>query len=149
MKRTNITFKRRLSLQPPFESQLVLRDVKKMRIIELEEHNEKWSKVFDNEVGVIKAILKENIVAASHIGSTAILGIRAKPVIDILLEARSLNEVDKHNKVLEELGYEAKGEYGIKGRRFFQKGKNERTHHLHIFESGNPEIERHRLYKTT
>ncbi len=44
------------------------------------------------------------------------------------------------------LGYEAKGEYGIKGRRFFQKGENERTHHIHIFESGNPEVERHRLF---
>lgn len=117
-----------------------------MRIIKLEEHNKKWSEDFEKEVGTIKAFLSENLIAAYHIGSTAIPGIRAKPVIDILLEVRSLNEIDKHNNKFEGIGYEAKGEYGIKGRKFFQKGKNERTHHIHIFESGNPEIERHKLF---
>ncbi len=117
-----------------------------MRIIKLEAHDEQWCKDFEHEVSFLKAVLKQNLVAAFQIGSTAIARIRAKPVIDILLEVGSLHEVDKHNRALEELGYEAKGEYGIQGRRFFQKGDGERTHHLHMFQSGDPEIERHRLF---
>ena len=117
-----------------------------MRIIELEKHNKRWSSDFDKEVATIKGILSEKLMAAFHIGSTAISGIRAKPVIDILLEVRSIKDMDIHNKAFEVLGYEAKGENGIKGRRYFRKGKNARTHHIHIFESGNPEIERHRLF---
>ena len=72
--------------------------------------------------------------------------IATESVIDILLEVRSLSEVDKYNKVFEKYGYEPKSEYNIKGRRFFQKGGNNRTHHIHAFESGNPEIERHKLF---
>ena len=117
-----------------------------MRIIELETHNQNWSRDFEKEAAIIKDVLSGNLIAAYHIGSTAITGIKAKPVIDILLEVKSINEIDKHKQRIEGLGYEAKGEYGIKERRFFQKGNNERTHHIHIFESGNSEIERHLLF---
>jgi GrpB-like predicted nucleotidyltransferase (UPF0157 family) len=117
-----------------------------MRIIKLETHNQNWSGDFEKEATIIKDVLSGNLIAAFHIGSTAITGIKAKPVIDILLEVKSINEIDKHKQEIERLGYEAKGENGIKGRRFFQKGNIERTHHIHIFESGNPEIERHLLF---
>lgn len=117
-----------------------------MRTINLERHNDDWSVSLKTETAVIKGILSDNFKAAYHIGSTAIKAIMAKPVIDILLEVRSIEEIDKLNKEFEKWGYEAKGEYGIKGRRFFQKGGDKRTHHIHAFESGSPEIERHNLF---
>jgi len=49
----------------------------------------------------------------------------------------------KENKEVEKLGYIAKGEYGIAGRRFFLKGLYNRTHHIHIFQIGSHEIKRH------
>ena len=117
-----------------------------MRIIKLETHNENWSRDFEKEAAAITGVLSGNLIATYHIGSTAISGIKAKPVIDVILEVRSIDEIDQHLKEFEELGYEARGEHGINGRRFFQRGGNERTHHVHVFESGNPEIERHRLF---
>ena len=47
------------------------------------------------------------------------------------------------------LGYEAKGEYGIPGRRYFQKRSTEgtRTHHLHGFQAGSPQIARHLQFR--
>ncbi len=54
-----------------------------------------------------------------------------------------LDRVDDANAAMLELGYLAKGEYGIPNRRYFQKGVTLRSHHVHIFEYGNPEIERH------
>lgn len=110
-----------------------------MKIIKLEEHNENWSISFKNEVTVIESFLSGNLIAAHHIGSTAISGIKAKPIIDILLKVQSISEIDKHNKKFAECGYEEIGEYGIKGRQFFQKRGNEKTHHIHAFKSGNPE----------
>ena len=57
---------------------------------------------------------------------------------------KELEAVDLHNKEFEALGYECKGEYGILGRRFFMKGGDLRTHHVHIFaEESRKEIERH------
>ena len=48
---------------------------------------------------------------------------------------------------MEELGYSARGEYGIPFRRFFQKGINPRTYNVHVFEQGNLEIERHLKFR--
>lgn len=45
------------------------------------------------------------------------------------------------------LGYEAKGEYGMPFRRYHQKGGNQRTHHVHAFEVGSSEIERHLKFR--
>jgi len=117
-----------------------------MRIIEIVEFSEKWCVEYTNELKSIKAILSQEIIKSYHIGSTAIQGMAAKPIIDILLVVKSLNNIDNYNKELFQLGYEAKGEYGLVGRRFFQKGGDNRTHHVHVFEEGNPEIERHVLF---
>ncbi|WP_233505429.1 GrpB family protein [Sporosarcina sp. BI001-red] len=82
-----------------------------------------------------------------HIGSTAVSGLSAKPVIDLLLVVQSISRVDQVNEAMRDIGYEAKGENGIKGRRFFQKGGNARSHHVHVFEEGSPAITRHLLFR--
>jgi GrpB-like predicted nucleotidyltransferase (UPF0157 family) len=55
--------------------------------------------------------------------------------------------VDEHNHFMQEIGYEPKGENGITGRRFFLKGGDNRTHHVHIFQAGSSEIERHLAFR--
>ena len=45
------------------------------------------------------------------------------------------------------IGYEPKGENGLPGRRYFQKGGDNRTHHVHMYELGNLEIERHLAFR--
>jgi GNAT superfamily N-acetyltransferase len=58
-----------------------------------------------------------------------------------------ITKVDDANTAMLALGYEAKGEYGMPFRRYFQKGGNQRTHHVHAFEVGSPEIERHLKFR--
>ena len=68
----------------------------------------------------------------------------AKPIIDIMPVVRDISLVDAHNKEFEALGYDCRGEFGIPGRRFFTKGGDNRTHHIHIFELSNQtDIQRH------
>jgi len=95
------------------------------------------------ESNKIKKILYKEIVNIYHIGSTSIPGIHAKPVIDIMIEVKSIENIDMYNTQMEKLGYMPMGEYGIKERRFFLKGLYNRTHHIHIFEKGNSEIKKH------
>jgi GrpB-like predicted nucleotidyltransferase (UPF0157 family) len=45
------------------------------------------------------------------------------------------------------IGYEPKGENGIRERRFFQKGGDNRTHHVHIYQHGNYDIIRHLAFR--
>ena len=114
-----------------------------IRVIEVVPYNSQWEEEYRKEAKEISSIMSDEIVEIHHIGSTSIPNIHAKPVIDILIGVKDIENVDKHNKEMEKLGYIAKGEFGIPGRRFFLKGLYNRTHHVHIFQTGNTEIERH------
>lgn len=120
-----------------------------MRTVEVVPHNAHWRDAFEAEAKHVAAALGENVVAVHHIGSTAIPNIYAKPIIDLLVEARDITEVDEQSSAMETLGYEVMGEYGIPGRRYFRKDNREgiRTHHIHAFEAGSAEAERHKAFR--
>ena len=120
---------------------------KNKRIIEVVPHDPNWKQKFKEEANKIKEIFEEIFVDIHHIGSTAVPLVKAKPIIDILVEVTDINKVDSYNRQMEELGYVALGEYGIPRRRFFHKGGKQRTHHVHIFQAGNKEIKRHIDFK--
>lgn len=101
------------------------------------EYNPLWTRMFEEEALKIKTILGENCIAIHHIGSTSIVGLAAKPIIDILPIVYNLEDVDKAATQFEKMGYEYMGEYGISGRRYLRKGGDERTHHIHIFSKKN------------
>ncbi len=116
---------------------------KQIRLIEVIPYNSQWVEEYQKEAKEISNIMPNEIFEIHHIGSTSIPNIYAKPVIDILISVKDIEGVDNYNIEMEKLGYMAKGELGILGRRFFLKGLYNRTHHVHIFQTGNPEIERH------
>ena len=114
-----------------------------MRKIKVVDYNPLWSELFDIECAVLQNKLDNVAIAIHHIGSTSVPGLAAKPVIDILIEATSLDDLDALNEVMEDIGYEPRGENGIAGRRYFLKGGDERTHHIHAFAAGDSNITRH------
>ncbi|MCY8496316.1 GNAT family N-acetyltransferase [Bacillus atrophaeus] len=117
------------------------------RKVEVVPYREEWKRMFAKEKIQLERILGPEIITISHIGSTSIPGMSAKPVIDILIEVKDIEAINQYNLQMEALGYEAKGENGLKGRCFFRKGGNKRTHHVHIYENGNREIVRHTLFR--
>lgn len=119
----------------------------KIRRVELMPPNSKWAAQFEDAASEIKAILGNNCIAVHHIGSTAIPEIYAKPIVDILPVVRNLNGIDALNQQFEALGYVCMGEYGIAGRRFYWRSKFERTHNIHLFAEGNPEVARHVAFR--
>jgi len=115
--------------------------------IEVVPYSLRWPKMFTAEAQLIKQALGNNCLAIHHIGSTSVPGLSAKPIIDMLPVVRDIREVDKAIKAMESLEYEAKGEYGIAFRRYFQKGKDVRTHNVHVYEEGDPEINRYLKFR--
>jgi GrpB-like predicted nucleotidyltransferase (UPF0157 family) len=120
-----------------------------MRKVEVVPHNPQWRSIFHIESQYIANALGENAIAIHHIGSTAIDTIDAKPIIDILVEAQDLLEVDDRNSAMESLNYQVMGEFGIKDRRFFLKDNQAgiRTHHVHIFEVNSAQVKRHLAFR--
>ena len=112
-------------------------------------HNLAWRHEFQREAERVSAAAGSNAMTAHHIGSTAIPTVYAKPVIDILLVVQDLAALDEKQPEMEALGYEARGEYGIAGRRFFRRDneRGDRTHQIHAFEGGSPQIARHLAFR--
>jgi GrpB-like predicted nucleotidyltransferase (UPF0157 family) len=107
-------------------------------------YNENWVKSFKEEAKRIREVLADEIVEIYHIGSTSVPGLKAKPIIDIMPIVKDIKAVDTFNTEMTEIGFEPLGEFGISGRRYFRKGGENRTHHVHIFQFDNKyEIERH------
>jgi GrpB-like predicted nucleotidyltransferase (UPF0157 family) len=108
-----------------------------------------WPASFLVEAERIRDTLGSNVSELHHIGSTAIAGIFAKPIIDMLLVVHNLQLLDDTSTDLTRLGYEAMGEFGIPGRRYFRKNSNDgtRTHQVHSFLRGSPDIERHLAFR--
>ncbi len=92
-----------------------------------------WPALFRKEKGIVEDILGDCCLAVYHIGSTAVHGLAAKPVIDIMAAVKDLGLIDGKRDAFAAAGYQWLGEYGIAGRRYLRKGGDERTHQIHIF----------------
>lgn len=116
-----------------------------LNVVLVEPHDPQWALRFAAEVPLLAEALGPTVRALHHIGSTAIPGLPAKPIIDILIEVGALAEITAREPAMVARGYEAKGEYGIPGRRYFRKStpRGIRTHHVHCYEVGAPEVARH------
>ncbi|WP_404430910.1 GrpB family protein [Sutcliffiella horikoshii] len=107
-----------------------------------------WEVAYNQEQRLLKELLKDELVDIFHIGSTSVPAIGyAKPIIDILIVVKEIEKVDRYNESFRKVGYEPKGENGITGRRYFPKGKENRTHHVHIYQVGNEHIRTHLDFK--
>ena len=94
---------------------------------------------FEKEKKLLLDTFSDRIVAIEHIGSTAIPGIPAKPIIDINVAVSSLDDIDDFIETLPSLGYEHIPERRYADRQFFPKGPSEsRTHHLNLVELDSP-----------
>ena len=116
--------------------------------VKVEEYNPAWPEIYRKEKQLITTILGRSCIAVYHIGSTAVPGLAAKPIIDIMLSVRNLEEADNTAEEFRKAGYEWLGEYGISGRRYLRKGGDERTHQIHIFQANDrTNIERHLAFR--
>ena len=114
-----------------------------MRIVQIVPYTGEWLESFRDEAARLAAIFNREIITIHHIGSTAIPGMPAKPIVDMLPVVRSIEAVDKYSDRMKNAGYIPRGEYGLAGRRYFIKG----THHVHIYQQGHPDIERHLAFR--
>jgi GrpB-like predicted nucleotidyltransferase (UPF0157 family) len=109
--------------------------------IELVPHDPAWARLFEEEKGRLLDLLPEGlIVRVEHYGSTAIPGIWAKPVVDMLVEVADLDRArDVAAPILEAQGYDYFWRPQPEGATpphypwFIRRGPGgERTHHIHM-----------------
>ena len=103
--------------------------------VRLVPHNPLWLLYFEDERRRLYAALGSYIKEICHIGSTAIPGIYAKPILDIMVGLVQIADVRHCEAPLASLGYTYEGEQAISGWHFFRKKTGDlTTHHLHLVE---------------
>jgi GrpB-like predicted nucleotidyltransferase (UPF0157 family) len=117
--------------------------------VELVPHNPAWADMAQAQAARLKGVLGDNLVAVHHIGSTAIPGIAAKPIVDLLPVVADLAALDAARPAVEALGYAWRGEFGLPGRRYcvLSDGAGTRLVQAHCYQADSPEIERHLAYR--
>jgi GrpB-like predicted nucleotidyltransferase (UPF0157 family) len=109
-----------------------------------------WTTTLERERGRLFSALGDVLLEIHHIGSTAVPGIRAKPIVDVVPVAVSLSRLDACRERIEALGYFWWGEYGIARRRYCtlqDRATGQRSINAHFFEHEDPEIERHLAFR--
>ena len=120
--------------------------------VRLVPHATGWEEDFIEEKELLSEAIGMQVVDIEHMGSTSIKGIAAKPLLDILVGVRSMDDVAKFDKKrLKEAGYYHLGRVEIEGKVVFAKFTNleelTKTHVLHIVEYGGEWWLKHTFFR--
>ncbi len=98
-----------------------------------------WPALFEEEAARLRALFQGVELTVEHVGSTAVPGLAAKPVIDMMPGVAALAEVERRVAAIEALDYEYVPEFEamMPDRRYFRRPRGGvRTHHLHFVVTG-------------
>ncbi|WP_054027665.1 GrpB family protein [Bacillus sp. FJAT-28004] len=114
----------------------------------IKEYTPEWLQEFEKEKAKILQTLQHNIVYIEHIGSTSVVGLPSKPILDIAVGVNHLDEADSFIEPLSKLDYEYVYKLEFPNRRFFRKGEwRKGTHHLHVYELTSDEWNNNLLFR--
>jgi GrpB-like predicted nucleotidyltransferase (UPF0157 family) len=111
-------------------------------------YSDAWPALYAAEVARVAPLLAAAGVSLlfEHTGSTAVPGLAAKPIVDILAGLAAEEERGAAIVALQAAGYVHRGEQEIRGRDFFRRGEP-RQYHLHLTQVGSAFWHDHRTFR--
>ena len=106
----------------------------------LQPHDPVWATMFQAERMRLLSLFPSQFIDIQHIGSTAVPGLPAKPIVDLLAGVRSMEVADELIALLCGCGYVASAEFNeklIDSRWLMRTSGGHRTHHLHVAVHGS------------
>jgi len=121
-------------------------------VVKLVGHTNNWKELFRVEKDLLNSLIGEHVVDIQHIGSTAIDGIAAKPLVDILVGVKSMGDAQKFDKHrLKGANIYHLGRVQIEGKEVFAKFSNlenlTKTHVLHVVEYDGDWWQKHIFFR--
>ena len=100
-------------------------------------YDAQWPTLFLEQSGALRAALGEVALRIDHIGSTAVPGLAAKPIIDIQISVVAFEPLDAFRAPLERLGYVFRADNLERTKRYFREPSGTRRTHIHVRRAGS------------
>lgn len=110
------------------------------------DYNSLWPKQFEILRSRLASALADHALTIEHVGSTAVPGLAAKPIIDIDVLLRSPDALPSAIAALASIGYQHRGDLGIPGREAFRTTAGDLHHHLYVCPN-DTEYQRHIAFR--
>jgi GrpB-like predicted nucleotidyltransferase (UPF0157 family) len=111
------------------------------------DYDPSWPDTFEQLRDRVAATLGPLAVAIEHIGSTAVPGLAAKPIIDLDVVIADRADLPAVIERLRPLGYHHEGDLGVPGREAFTAPAGTPPHHLYVCAVGTPALDRHLAFR--
>jgi len=126
--------------------------IKVRRPVIIVDYDPRWPTIYSKEKDRILSVVGNKVAAIEHVGSPAISGLGAKPIIDIMVAVRQLSDAKECIEPLRSIGYEYVPEYEkeLPERRYFRKGPEgvrNKHFHLHMVQHGGDFWKRHLMFR--
>ncbi len=105
-------------------------------MIEIHDYKPSWADEFQHIGSSLRHALGDVAHRIDHIGSTSVVGLAAKPVVDVQISVRSLEPVDAYLPQLKSLSYVWREDNPEKTKRYFREAAGRRTH-IHVRKRGS------------
>jgi GrpB-like predicted nucleotidyltransferase (UPF0157 family) len=115
--------------------------------IVIEDYNPEWGLWFNRLQRMARDALGDLAVAVEHVGSTAVPGLAAKPIIDIDVVIPSRDDLPEAIRRLASIGYRHEGDLGIADREAFAQPHDLPVHYLYVCSKHSPELRRHLRFR--
>jgi GrpB-like predicted nucleotidyltransferase (UPF0157 family) len=118
--------------------------------VTIADYDPQWPILYEEEKERILAVIGHQTDTVEHAGSTAVPGLGAKPIVDIMFGVRQLCDASARVKPLVSIGYEYVPEHedSMPERRYFRKRHpGACSYHLHMVETGSEFWDRHLLFR--
>ncbi len=132
----------------------MVRELQKLKVVD---HDPEWHMIFQDLKETYLEHLDNLILDIEHVGSTAILGLCAKPCLDIDIVIEDYSDFSKLTEKLSNLGYRHQGDLGITGREAFKRiddkvpwdgtDTKKMDHHLYVCPKDSKELKRHIAFR--
>lgn len=107
------------------------------RVVRIVEHDPEWTVRFQALAARLRAALGDVAVRIDHIGSTAVPGLAAKPVVDIQVSVAHLEPVAPFADPLTALGYVYRAQNPERTKRYFREPPGTPRTHVHVRRAGS------------
>lgn len=118
------------------------------------DYDPRWPAIYEEEKRCILNVIGHKVLGIEHIGSTAVIGLGAKPIIDIMAGVNGLTDANELIPLLREIGYEDVTPeprhpewYYCLGKVYREENAGLENFHLHLMKFRSETWERHMLFR--